>query len=800
LTQRPQPLSGIRVVDFGQYLAGPLASLLLAENGADVIRVDPPGGPRWNHPANAVLHRSKRSMVLDLRDHGDMEVARDLVRDADVVIEGFRPGVMERLGLSADRCTDENPMLIWCALPGFGRSDPRSQVPGWEGLVSSAAGLYPPQMPNESTPAFDHRLERARVGLPRFSAVPMASSFAAAIAAHSIVAGLITRERTGRGDVIELPLFDAAFDAIGFFGENPLTVQQLNLNREQDLIVNPAFTGKQPYRCRDGRFVAQYGMPPSGLHKFFEAHLPAELKYKTDPESAQQVRDVLGPLFATRDAVEWELELQKEYGAVFATSQTTEQWLYDQDALDSDAVVTVDDPVFGRSHQAGFAVKLGTKPRVRFPRRESGADTEDIKGELRERRATGARKPVPSPDTAAPDAGELPLAGMRVVDFTALVAGPVGSRVLAEYGAEVIKINKAAIGWNEPDPRSDDAYAFFGHRTTGAGKRTMFVDLKSADGRKIAEELIRNADIVYTYGTDEGTEKLGLDVASVCGLNPTAIYSRTTAYGAGGWRHQLRGHEDVAEHVTGLAIRYCGGIPDEMHGVIVNDMGTGHFTALGVLLSVFDRLAHGIEGPSIVESSLAQTATFMQVPYMIAYDGAEWNEPAGAAALGWTTTDRLFDTSDGSMWVAAVGPDALERLLAATSDPAADVSLVSKDDAVSVLESRFRTRTGEAWVLLLFEHDIAAHVYCGIEAMMEHPIAKTRGLSIVRDHPGMGEGRDVGVIRRFRSRPDAAIAPSAAPGYHTREVLAELGYTDAQQDELFERRIVASDASYQPAT
>jgi CoA-transferase family III len=95
-------LTGIRIIDFGQYLAGPLAVLLLAENCADVIRVDPPGRPRWDHPVNAVLQRNKRSAILDLHQAEDLLVARDLVATADVVIEVFRPGVMDRLGLSPD--------------------------------------------------------------------------------------------------------------------------------------------------------------------------------------------------------------------------------------------------------------------------------------------------------------------------------------------------------------------------------------------------------------------------------------------------------------------------------------------------------------------------------------------------------------------------------------------------------------------------------------------------------------------------------------------------------------------------
>ena len=135
-------LAGLRVVDFGQWLAGPLLAAWLADADAEVIRIDPPGGPRWQHPANAVLQRGKRSIVLDLGDAGDLDVARRLVDRADVVVENFRPGVMARLGLDPDRALESNPRLLWCSLPGFSADDPRAGVPGWEGVVSAAAGLY----------------------------------------------------------------------------------------------------------------------------------------------------------------------------------------------------------------------------------------------------------------------------------------------------------------------------------------------------------------------------------------------------------------------------------------------------------------------------------------------------------------------------------------------------------------------------------------------------------------------------------------------------------------------------------
>src|SRR2546423_5208960 len=115
----PGALIGMRVIAFGQYIAGPLTAMLLGDQGADVIHVDPPGGPVWNTPANATWNRGKRSISLDLKQPDDVDVARRLMASADVVIENFRPGVMARLGLGAETAMAANPQLIYCALPGF---------------------------------------------------------------------------------------------------------------------------------------------------------------------------------------------------------------------------------------------------------------------------------------------------------------------------------------------------------------------------------------------------------------------------------------------------------------------------------------------------------------------------------------------------------------------------------------------------------------------------------------------------------------------------------------------------------
>lgn len=167
-------LQGIRVIDFGQYVAGPLAGMMLADQGADVVRVDPPGGPRWDTPANATRNRGKRSVVLDLKRADDLMIAQQLIETADVVVENFRPGVMERLSLGAQAMTETNPRLVYCSMPGFAPDEPRAGVRAWEGIVGAATWTYRPS-PSGSDPK-----------QPIYTAIPIASCYAAFISAVRI--------------------------------------------------------------------------------------------------------------------------------------------------------------------------------------------------------------------------------------------------------------------------------------------------------------------------------------------------------------------------------------------------------------------------------------------------------------------------------------------------------------------------------------------------------------------------------------------------------------------------------------
>ncbi|HEY7270523.1 MAG TPA: CoA transferase, partial [Dehalococcoidia bacterium] len=307
-------LDGVVVIDFGQYIAGPMTGMLLADQGADVIKVDPVDGPRWHSPGNATWNRGKRSIQLDLKSSADLATARRLIANADVVVENFRPGVMDRLGLGFDTCRVANKGLVYCSLPGFAADDPRATVAAWEGVVGAATATY---RVNPETRR------------PVYTPIPIASTFAALQGAVSIVMALIAREKDGQGQRVEVPLFDGMFTAMGSA-------------RLRDRPTPPGPGAASPwtrqFQCKDGRWV-QFHAINLGFKSFVDAVGASAWAYGPSPER------MVEELFRTRTAAEWE-EFAESVGTECVVCRTSDEWLRTPQAQASN-VVTVEDPNYG---------------------------------------------------------------------------------------------------------------------------------------------------------------------------------------------------------------------------------------------------------------------------------------------------------------------------------------------------------------------------------------------------------------------------------------------------------------------
>ncbi len=754
-------LEGIRVIDFGQYVAAPLAAMMLCDSGADVIRIDPPGGPRWDHPSNAILQRGKRSIVLDLHNASDLDVARRLVQSADVAIEGFRPGVMKRIGLGPLEMTDANQRLIYCSIPGFGEDDPRAALAGWEGIVCTAAGIYDP-------PSFAGYFKKGEG--PVYTALPLASSYAAFIAVHSIVAALIARERCGRGQRIEVPLFDACFEMMGVAAQSIVGKPQ----SAPPLKINMAAIGR--YQCADGRWI-DLSPPLRGFKWFAEKFLPKEANksgltdiFQPDPERVQRLRTLLTEVFKTRSAVEWERVANLQAGNGIAACQTTAEWLRDDHARDSGCVISVGDPELGPTSQAGYPASLSETPmRAKGPRHPLSSDRESILADI----SSGDTR-----QTLKTGEAVLPLAGIRVLDTTQILAGPTACRILAEYGADVIKIN---------NPRFENPMATMAHLYVNNGKRSILLDLKSPLGRSVVERLVESADVFHQNFSLGTAEKLGLGETDLRRLRPDIIYSSINCHAEGGYRATYRGHEELGQAVTGMQVRAGADKVPERAGWPLCDFSTGHLSAFAILLALFHRMKTG-EGQR-VQAALSRSGTFLQIPFMIDYAGHAWDEPRGQDAKGWGALHRFYKSSDKWFFLAAHQEGDLDRLAKVTG--LESINATPTNDLELLLESRFQSATAEEWTVKLNSAGMSACVLVNYEESMESLLVKQRRLSVVRHHPEIGDVRNVGSPAKLSRTPLVPLFGAPPLGRHAREILNEVGYGN-QFEELIAAGIVNS--------
>jgi len=734
-------LDGIRVIDFGQYIAGPMTGMLLADQGADVIKVDPPGGPAWDAAANATWNRGKRSIVLDLKAEGDLETARQLIASADVVVENFRPGVMDRLGLGATATSEANPRLIYSSLPGFADDDPRRDTAAWEGVVGAAAATY---FPRGTTSDVDTR--------PVYTAIPTGSSYAAFQASVAISMALIARDRDGVGQHIQVPLFDAMFGAIGYRGQHP---QSLRLTRGGRMRTTQ-------YECADGRWI-MFHTGNQNVPQFMELAGITDWTERGlfDPDRADDLEAAEEALFRTKTAQEWE-DLVAEAGSECTVCRTTEEWMAHSHARESLAVIDVDDPILGQTSQPGINVRLSATPgAVRGPRPQLDADRASILAELEQTETTTA-------PPASQEQLRAALDGVKVLDLCIVLAGPTAGRTLAEYGADVIKIDA---------PTRGDQVIFF--TDVSRAKRSILLDLKSEAGLEVFWQLVDEADVIVQNYRHGAAERLGIDYESVKARKPDIIYGSMNAFGHIGPWARRPGHEQLAQATSGMQLRFGGAGKPTLQVNAINDYGTGFMGAYGVALALLHRNRTG-EG-QLIDSSLAYTAVSLQSQFLVGHEGNTWDEPRGQDALGDGPLHRAYRASDGWLFLGA-RPEDIERL--ETSAALEGIASLEGDALAGALETAIATGTADEWVSKLVAAGAGAHraVQEARELMLD-PWVVDHGLSVTRDHMDRGPVTTTGPAARLSRTPLVPGRPAPTPGSDAAEILEEVGLGE-RLDEL----------------
>ncbi len=305
-------LAGIRVLDLSRVLAGPWASQLLADYGADVIKVERPGegddtrhwGPPWlrdrdgGETAESAYYlsanRNKRSVTVNLDSEDGRRIVQDLAAQSDVLIENFRVGALARRGLDAATLTAANPKLVYCSISAYGQQGPRRDEPGYDAMIQGAAGLM--------------SLTGEAAGSPQKTGVAVADLMAGMYAASAVLAALFARETTGKGQVIDVPLFDTqvawlANQAMNYLVSGAVPQRQGN--------AHPNIVPYQSFATRDGHLVLAVGNDrqfAACVDCLGLPELTADRRFATNAERVRH-RDRLVPLlaaqFAGRTTAEW---------------------------------------------------------------------------------------------------------------------------------------------------------------------------------------------------------------------------------------------------------------------------------------------------------------------------------------------------------------------------------------------------------------------------------------------------------------------------------------------------------------
>ncbi|MEC9309263.1 MAG: CoA transferase [Chloroflexota bacterium] len=744
-------LEHIKVIDFGHYIAGPLTGMLLADQGADVIKVDPPGGPRWNTPANATWNRGKRSILLDLKSSSDLDIARELIQSADVVIENFRPGVMDRLGLGSIAMTDSNRSLIYCSIPGFASDDSRANMPAYEGIIGAATATY--RTSNLAAAAADLETNQ-----PKYTAIPIASVYGAFQSATAITMALNARERSNLGQRIEVPLFDSMFQSIGVFGakihnqSNSDITDNPNKDYQQQWVSSVRNSWTDTYQCKDGRWLRFTGTSNKNWNDFLDAAGVTlwgedwtDRTKALDEETREKLKTRARELFASMTSIEWE-QLMSDTGSEGAICLTGEEWLQSDHAKLSEASIKITDPDYGDMLQPGLNVRMSLTPgRVKAPAPRPNQHRSQILSEL---------KPKSRNTDHTSTAITKALQGIKVLDLCIVLSGPTMGRTLAEYGAEVVKID---------NPYRGDHIER--HYDINRGKRSLLLDLKTDDGKRTFLNMVKNADIVAQNYRLGSLDKLGLGYEDLKKVKPDIIYASLNAYGQVGPWAKLTGHESIAQAATGMMTRSGGNGKPGSQANPVNDYGTGFMGAYGVALALLHRQRTG-EGQHI-DSSLAYTASTLQSQFLQVYDGKVWNEPSGPDALGSSLVHRAYQAQDGWFFLGAKEDDivSISNLLELADDL----------DSLQVhLEERFLTKSVSYWTEKLLDIGVGAHeIINGVGEVMAHPWAVAHGLTLTRDHGEIGLVTTSGPSPRLSMTPVEPGIPAQRPGSNADEIMRD---------------------------
>jgi crotonobetainyl-CoA:carnitine CoA-transferase CaiB-like acyl-CoA transferase len=532
---------------------------------------------------------------------------------------------------------------------------------------------------------------------------------------------------------------------------------------------------KGHFECKDGRWIHNWVPNPRFMLTASAGDAlsaTAELKAKNDPDRfgtapgellvMLHYQPQLAEAAKRFTADEW-TRAAADAGMTIQPVRSPEEALADPLFLADGCVAEVEDDALGRIRIVGVPYRLDTSPgRIRAGAPRAGAHTAEVKAEAARLREA---PPAPPPPPAAAGRLGAPLEGVTVLDLGLAIAGPYGTQLLADLGATVIKINAL-----------HDVYWHSNHiaYTANRGKKSIALNLKDPRAMAVLRELVARADVVQHNMRYDAAERLGVDWESLRRLNPRLVYCHTRGFETGP-RERLPGNDQTGGCLAGVQYEDGGmarGGRPLWSFTSLGDTGNGFLSAIAIVQALAHRDRTG-EGQfcttSIVNAQLLVSSTAVARP-----DGTGFERPrVDAMQTGFSPRHRLYECAEGWLCVAAESDTqagALRRVLGAARD--------------EELEARFRTKSAAAWFAALDAAGVPVEIEDPEFALRLHDDAESqkRRLTVSYRHPFVGRLDQVGLIFGLSDTPGRIQGPPLVVGQHTRELLRELGYSDAQVD------------------
>jgi crotonobetainyl-CoA:carnitine CoA-transferase CaiB-like acyl-CoA transferase len=780
------PLRDLRVLDCSLGTAGPQATGLLADYGADVVWIEPPGGDplrRLQPGAASAYNRGKRSIVLDLERAKDKEALMSLVDWADVFVGSWGADKAGALGLGYSSLHARNPQLICCSVTGF-EADPKYRhLPSYEPLVHALFGTMAVQVGHRDGPIFQ--------------GMPFASSGAAQLAVVGILAALHRRFEDGVGRHVETSMVDGAmaFHSM-LWGESDASLGQ-------PLQVDPRTVGRPSARrivtrsfiCADGQYLGIHTGAVGAFGRLMQVlglddRIPPvvagfDMGTPLTPEQSELVESKIHGIFASQPRAYWVDTLKK--ADVCAVEHLSPTVVFDEpQARHNQMVISLMDPVLGDIEQVAPGIRFeGIAPGIPKPAPLPGQEGADV---------TKFQGVGPSNwralQTGSPDRRPL-LAGVKVLDIGAYYAGPYSSRLLADMGADVIKLEPTA-----GDQLRGIERPFF---SAQAGKRSIAANIKEQALKPAQERLIKWADVVHHNMRPGAAERLGLGKDQVRAINPSAIYLYAPGWGSTG-PHMLRqSFAPMLSGYVGASYEVAGQYNEPLPSTGNEDPGNGLLGAIAILISLLHRRRTGsalaCENPQL-------NASMGMMLHVVRKDG----EAIGAGRLdvmqmGVEALESLYTTSDGWICLVARSDEEISALqtvlgidiLGDERFGSADARRAAREELSDVLRPLFEARSTAEWIRILAESRVTAVEPAGSDfphRFMNDPEQRPLGRVAEVVHPEKGKVREFANLVRVSDAEVPAHRLAPGLGEHTDRILKWLDYSGEQIDELRKLKVI----------